>query len=560
MENNQVEKSQAELYREERKKRMENAAKKNAKKSPQMTKAKKAIGKVIAIVLAVVVCLAAVYGIFNFFGIPQKVLTAAKIGDERVTIAKYNFYYMDLYLNQYNQSQSYDSQYGSGYGAMYTGYDSSKTPMEQEYPGTLEDFDGESATWADYFRLQSLKYLQTYLAYAKLANEAGITLDEDELADIDEQIESIRSSAESNDYSLDRYLTKIYGKGVNEKLLREVMEERQLAYKFAQQKQEDVEAGITDAQIEEEYTANPADYATLTLNGFVVSADTSAIADDATDDEKAAATEAAMADAKAKAEGYAANVNSAETLLVQAKAYNSTATEASVKLEDVTGATLTSSFSQAASDWALAAERAVGDVTVVETSNGYAVLYMAVLPHKDMTKPVDVRHILIQFDTTTDENGNTVALTDAEKAVYYQQAQAIYNQFLENPTEDNFATLANDNSDDTVSNTNGGLYEDVHVGDMVTAFNDWCFDPNRKPGDSGIIETNYGYHVMYYVGNDHEETWKSTVRSTLASDALTAFDDDIVNGETYKISESDLMIKWSVSQLEDLITTRYINY
>ena len=560
MENNQVEKSQAELYREERKKRMENAAKKNAKKSPQMTKAKKVIGKVIAIVLAVVVCLAAVYGIFNFFGIPQKVLTAAKIGDERVTVAKYNFYYMDMYLNTYNQSQSYDSQYGAGYGAMYTGYDSSKTPMEQEYPGTLEDFEGESATWADYFRVQSLKYLQTYLAYAKLAKEAGMSLDEDELADIDEQVESIRSSAESNDYSLDRYLTKIYGKGVNEKLLREVMEERQLAYKYAQQKQEDVETGVTDAQIEEEYTANPAEYALVTLNGFVVSADTSAIADDATDDEKAAATEAAMADAKAKAEGYAAKVNSAETLLEQAKAYNSTATEASVKLEDVTGTTLASTFSQAASDWAYAAERAVGDVTVVETSKGYAVLYMAVLPHKDMSKPVDVRHILIQFDTTTDESGNTVALTSAEKEAYYQQAQAIYNQFLENPTEENFATLANNNSDDTGSNTNGGLYEDVHVGDMVTAFNDWCFDPNRKPGDSGIIETNYGYHVMYYVGNDNEETWKSTVRSTLASDALSAFDDEIVNGETYKITESDLMIKWSVSQLEDLITTRYINY
>lgn len=560
MENNQVEKSQAELYREERKKRMENAAKKNAKKSPQMTKAKKVIGKVVAIVLAVVVCLAAVYGIFNFFGIPQKVLTAAKIGDERVTVAKYNFYYMDMYLNTYNQSQSYDSQYGAGYGAMYTGYDSSKSPMEQEYPGTLEDFEGESATWADYFRVQSLKYLQTYLAYAKLAKEAGMSLDEDELADIDEQVESIRSSAESNDYSLDRYLTKIYGKGVNEKLLREVMEERQLAYKYAQQKQEDVETGVTDAQIEEEYTANPAEYALVTLNGFVVSADTSAIADDATDDEKTAATEAAMADAKTKAEGYAAKVNSAETLLEQAKAYNSTATEASVKLEDVTGTTLASSFSQAASDWAYAAERAVGDVTVVETSKGYAVLYMAVLPHKDMSKPVDVRHILIQFDTTTDESGNTVALTSAEKEAYYQQAQAIYNQFLENPTEENFATLANNNSDDTGSNTNGGLYEDVHVGDMVTAFNDWCFDPNRKPGDSGIIETNYGYHVMYYVGNDNEETWKSTVRSTLASDALSAFDDEIVNGETYKINESDLMIKWSVSQLEDLITTRYINY
>lgn len=560
MENNQVEKSQAELYREERKNRMEKAAKKNAKKSPQAAKAKKIIGKVVAIVLAVAVCLAALYGIFNFFGLPQKVLTAAKIGDERVTLAKYNYYYMELYMRTYNQSKSYDSQYGAGYGAMYTGYDSSKSPMEQEYPGTLEGFDGETPTWADAFRIQALTHMQTYMAYSKLATEAGVTLDEDELAEIDEYIESARSSATSNDYSLDRFLTKNYGKGVNEKLVREVLEEQQLAYKYAQQKQEDVQNGITDAQIDEEYAANTANYAVLTVHGFVVTADTSAIADDATEDEKTAATEAAMAEAKTKAEGYMANVNSAETLLAQAKAYNSTATESSVTLENVTGATLTSSFSQTASDWAFAAERAVGDVTVVETSRGYAVLYMAQLPHKDMTKAVDVRHILVQFKTSTDDSGNTVALTDSEKAVYYQQAQAIYKQYLENPTEDNFATLANNNSDDSGSNTNGGLYEEVHVGDMVTEFNDWCFAPERKPGDTDIVETSIGYHIMYYVGNNHEETWKSTVRSTLANNEVTAFDDDIVNGDTYKIDENSFMINWSVSQLEDIIVKSYINY
>lgn len=560
MENNQVEKSQAELYREERKTRMEKAAKKNAKKSPQAAKAKKIIGKVVAIVLAVAVCLAALYGIFNFFGLPQKVLTAAKIGDERVTLAKYNYYYMELYMRTYNQSKSYDSQYGAGYGAMYTGYDSSKSPMEQEYPGTLEGFDGETPTWADAFRIQALTHMQTYMAYSKLATEAGVTLDEDELAEIDEYIESARSSATSNDYSLDRFLTKNYGKGVNEKLVREVLEEQQLAYKYAQQKQEDVQNAITDAQIDEEYAANTADYAILTVHGFVVTADTSAIADDATEDEKTAATEAAMAEAKTKAEGYMANVNSAETLLAQAKAYNSTATESSVTLENVTGATLTSSFSQTASDWAFAAERAVGDVTVVETSRGYAVLYMAQLPHKDMTKAVDVRHILVQFKTSTDDSGNAVALTDSEKAVYYQQAQAIYKQYLENPTEDNFATLANNNSDDSGSNTNGGLYEEVHVGDMVTEFNDWCFAPERKPGDTDIVETSIGYHIMYYVGNNHEETWKSTVRSTLANNEVTAFDDDIVNGDTYKIDENSFMINWSVSQLEDIIVKSYINY
>lgn len=560
MENNQVEKSQAELYREERKNRMEKAAKKNAKKSPQAAKAKKIIGKVVAIVLAVAVCLAALYGIFNFFGLPQKVLTAAKIGDERVTLAKYNYYYMELYMRTYNQSKSYDSQYGAGYGAMYTGYDSSKSPMEQEYPGTLEGFDGENPTWADAFRIQALTHMQTYMAYSKRATEAGVTLDEDELAEIDEYIESARSSATSNDYSLDRFLTKNYGKGVNEKLVREVLEEQQLAYKYAQQKQEDVQNGITDAQIDEEYAANTADYAILTVHGFVVTADTSAIADDATEDEKTAATEAAMAEAKTKAEGYMANVNSAETLLAQAKAYNSSATESSVTLENVTGATLTSSFSQTASDWAFAAERAVGDVTVVETSRGYAVLYMAQLPHKDMTKAVDVRHILVQFKTSTDDSGNSVALTDSEKAVYYQQAQAIYKQYLENPTEDNFATLANNNSDDSGSNTNGGLYEEVHVGDMVTEFNDWCFAPERKPGDTDIVETSIGYHIMYYVGNNHEEAWKSTIRSTLANNEVTAFDDDIVNGDTYKIDENSFMINWSVSQLEDIIVKSYINY
>ena len=35
---------------------------------------------------------------------------------------------------------------------------------------------------------------------------------------------------------------------------------------------------------------------------------------------------------------------------------------------------------------------------------------------------------------------------------------------------------------------------------MVKPFEDWCFDESRKPGDTGIVESDYGYHVMYYVG------------------------------------------------------------
>ena len=93
---------------------------------------------------------------------------------------------------------------------------------------------------------------------------------------------------------------------------------------------------------------------------------------------------------------------------------------------------------------------------------------------------------------------------------------------------------------------------------MVEAFDNWIFDPARQPGDSGIVETEIGYHIMYYVGNDNEEVWKSTVRTALANEALTAFDDEIVNGETYRVDTSSVMVNWSVSQLESLINDTYI--
>lgn len=74
MENKQREKSAAEAYREERKQRMAKAAKKQTKKNPKAAKAGRIVGKVIAIVLAVAICLAAVGGILNFFGVPQRCL------------------------------------------------------------------------------------------------------------------------------------------------------------------------------------------------------------------------------------------------------------------------------------------------------------------------------------------------------------------------------------------------------------------------------------------------------------------------------------------------------
>lgn len=560
MENKQREKSAAEAYREERKQRMAKAAKKQSKKNPNAAKAGRIIGKVIAIVLAVAICLAAVGGILNFFGVPQKVLKAAKFGSEKDTVATYNYYYMTLYNYYYNMSNQYDTYYGSGMGKMYTGYDTSKTPMDQDYTGDTSSLntDEEIKTWADFLKVSALNYMQSYTAYADLARKNGLTLNDDEKAEIDDRIASIKTNAESSDFSLDRYIQKIYGKGVTEKVLRAALEDSTLASKYAQQKQTEISDAITDDEIMAEYQANPNNYTTLSVSAFKVTANAD-VQSDASDEEKAAANTAAMSEAKTAADKYAANVKSADDLLKQAQSYNSSLTSSSVALSDTTYSSISSSFGSAAADWAVSSDRKVGEVGVIEADDGYVVMYITATAHLDDTKAVNVRHILFQFKST-DSSGSTANLTDEQKSEYYSKAKAVYDQYLENPTEDNFATLANNNSDDTGSNTNGGLYEDVKPGQMVTQFNDWCFDPSRKPGDTGIIETTYGYHIMYFVGTADETVWKANIRSSLASTKFEEFDKELISDTgDYAKKVNKSVVKWAAKKQEKLIKNYTVN-
>ncbi len=42
---------------------------------------------------------------------------------------------------------------------------------------------------------------------------------------------------------------------------------------------------------------------------------------------------------------------------------------------------------------------------------------------------------------------------------------------------------------------------------MVESFENWCYEEGRKAGDTGIVESTYGYHVMYFVG-DAEQNYR----------------------------------------------------
>ena len=130
-------------------------------------------------------------------------------------------------------------------------------------------------------------------------------------------------------------------------------------------------------------------------------------------------------------------------------------------------------------------------------------------------KTVDVRHILVMPEGATTDNIRTDTFDDAAWEASRQKAEELLAQWEQgDKSEDSFAELAKANSQDG-SASDGGLYTGVSEGQMVEAFNDWCFDDVRQPGDYGIVKTEFGYHLMFFVGST--PVWKESARSDLSN-------------------------------------------
>lgn len=116
---------------------------------------------------------------------------------------------------------------------------------------------------------------------------------------------------------------------------------------------------------------------------------------------------------------------------------------------------------------------------------------------------VDIRHILIQ--PVVPENDPNYVITEEDWEACKKDAQDIYNKWLNGErTEEYFAFLARMYTKDS-NGAEGGLYEKVMKGEMVESFDNWCFDESRQKGDTGLVKTKYGYHIMYFC--DSELGW-----------------------------------------------------
>ena len=536
------EKSKAEQYRDERKARIAKSAKKNAHSMEARNTAKKVANKVISIVLCAVIVLGVVAFSLNYYGALQRVIKIGGVGsDQSVSIAEYEYYYM----RAYNQVR-YQAQYYQYYYQTSNGYDLSLTPEEQTQ--TTKDADGNEITWVEKLHEDTLEIIQLHKAYYNEALKMGLKLTKADEAFIDKQIEDLRDEAKSAGsnssssnsenkvtYSLNAYLRKVYGGSINERFLRKQLKIQVLAQKYLTERTNEIAKDYDQKDIDAEYKKDTTAYDFVTFRAYTFKTTELTKEDNETDDALKARQAKANAEVKKNANDFYNAVTNDATFTAKAKELNKDTADYNVDKEtkySMLKSTAQSTFSEDAAKWLFDSSTKVGSKKLFsdEENGKYIVVLALSKPHQEQT--VTARHIL--FQTKDQNSGND--LSEEEIAKKKTQAEDVLKKFNEgDKTEDSFAALANEYNEDTGSSSNGGLYEHIYPGQMVTEFNDWVFDANRKAGDVELVETDYGYHIIYFVAKDGKDYYDSAIRSSKANKDIETETKALQEGKDYVV-------------------------
>ena len=399
---------------------------------------------------------------------------AVTIGNETYTAADVSYFYNTIYSSFVSKNSYYLSAYG---------LDTSKSLKEQDCP-----ING--STWYDYFRDQALESLKSYALLAQKAEAEGFDASEEVEQSVQETLSDLDASAASAGYTRAQYIKAVCGPLVNEKVFERNIRMMALAQAYSNSYSDSL--SYTSDEVQAAYDADPKSYQSVDIEYILFS---SGAGSDATDEEKAQLLD----EAKQKAE-------TALSRYAQGEAFDAIG-------EDMEGSYAHVAYAANGSSdmltWAFDDARQAGDTTVAAygETGYYAVLFHS--RSRNDYHTVSVRHILV----------------DSE-----EKANELLQQYNDGEqTEDAFAALAVANSTDSNASS-GGLYTDIYRGQMVSEFEDWCFDPSRQAGDTGIVQTSYGYHVMYFVSTNENPYWYVQAETSLKSSAYNKWYAAITDG------------------------------
>lgn len=395
------------------------------------------------------------------------------VGAVEITAQEYNYTY-------HSQVQEFYASYSSYLS--YFGLDPEK-PLKDQPCSFLED----GGSWADFFMKQTEELLRQVYCFYNAALAKGMTLEESYTLQLDAFLLSALETAQKQNKTLDEYLSEYYGAGLTEENYREFLSHRLLATQYCDR--EIASIVYSDEEYEAYYQKNRAAIDKLNFRIFTITED-HLPADTSADDE--ASVEAAV---KQYAELFAKDLTTEEEFCQRALAYALNSEKDNYRSPSATLAKNVSASDLADSDmktWLFDDARVKGDVSVHKTSTATYTVCFYLSKGRDESPLASMRHILLKVDETKE------GLTDSEvKAAI----EGIYDQWKgEGMTEESFIALASAHTEDPGSKDTGGLYENFARGTMVSEIDEWLYASGRQRGDSTVVKTVHGYHIVWFTG------------------------------------------------------------
>jgi len=505
---------------------------------------------------------------------------------------------------------------GSGGQGLVTG-----TPLrDQIYSQTTDETTGEAVTvtWFDYFSKSALASAKELLSLCEGAHYYGITLDDEDQANIQKTLDTLEYYGEITGYGTNGYLRNMYGKGVRLSDVRHMLEMTTLASKYLKIGQQQAKASVTESVIDSKYENNRAqyedrvDYMSVTFTTkFKIAieegdnASPDPAAENAENYEQYVNTQQKYTDrvnalaACADEEAFRALLKTyfKEDILAEDNTLDDaeadTQAEAKVDACEFVNVDQDNISDADAAAWLFAATaRYLNDTTTMideddarregdneneyiyeDTDSTYKALIVTSPLHTDTAMVRSVGHILFKTDSYSN-----ITSPDELTGKFKELAQRVVDKAIkayleENPIPDGlsfveiYEILADVQADaisaesmshellaqlleedkitahpegyytidesvfeeygDAFTEDSNVFYDDVEVGEMVETFNDWLFDDARIEGEISYpdaIQTTYGYHIMYYRGNERP-AWRAEVYEDLSSDAYSTWRD-----------------------------------
>lgn len=485
----------------------------------------------LAIFLAAVIAVVATFGV-RYYTVPNgkegkymnPASVVATVDGQKISIGMYDYYYASI-VSYYEQYASY------GYYSLDTTKDYSK-----QY--TTDD-DGNKISWQKFFETEALKEVEQITTYYSKALEEGVTLTSAQKKTIEKQISTLKDSASQNDVSLDQYIKANFGTYCSEDTIRLMLEQYYLSANYKGKFK--CETKVTDNDVDKYYNDHKNDYKKIEFYYIASPYDAT---DDNSKNESIKTAEKIMAKMKDKKsvialvpEVYSSYIDSQVKSSME---QDSTLTEKKAREEAVksyesnvvtTVSGSDSPFDDKMNTWLFSDDTKVGSKKYyIDESAGY--IYIVLKTSKasvEEDETYTVRHILVAPESGSNSSSSTsekTEYTDEQWAAAKKKADSILAKFNKtDKSEYEFAKLAEQYSTDSASTSSGsndsfgGLYESVTLGQMVPDFEKWSIDDSRKYGDTGIVKSDYGYHIMFFI-NDCPE-YQSKIIAQIKSDRLS---------------------------------------